>query len=265
MSTVLTHNAYGKSQVRLTRVTRLGDRHDLKELCVSIQLEGDFAGSGLHGDNSRIVATDTMKNTVYILAKKEGVAAPETFGEALARHFLHTYSQVTSAAIQLVEQPWQRMAVDGREQPHAFIGSGGEKRTCTVTLTRQGLRIESGFENLPLLKTTDSAFAGFIHDEYTTLRDTDDRIFATLLTANWIHGEMPADWDASYQAMLRALLAVFASHKSLAVQQTMNAMAVAALESCPFHRANHVADAEPASHPATITRRSVWNTKTLCS
>jgi urate oxidase len=233
MSPQLTHNAYGKSHVRLTRVTRHADRHDFKELCIAIQLEGDFASSYLHGDNSRIIATDTMKNTVYVLARKHGVQTIEHFGQALARHFLDTYAHVSSAQISLVEQPWRRLTIDGREHPYAFSGTGGEKRTSAVTFTRQGLRIESGLEGLALLKTTESAFVGFIQDDYTTLRETDDRIFATLVTARWLYRATTADWDDCYDSIRQALLRVFAGHKSLSVQQTLHAMGAAALEAAP--------------------------------
>ncbi len=233
MSTVLTHNAYGKSQVRLTRVTRHADRHDLKELCVWVQLEGDFALSYLRGDNSQVIPTDTIKNTVYILAKKHGVAAVESFGETLAAHFLQTYGHVSAATINLHERPWKRLVINGQNHPHAFIGEGeGENRKSTVTLTRQTLHIETGFDELPLLKTTDSAFAGFIHDEYTTLKDADDRILATLLSARWEYAKTPVEWDDCHRAVREALVGAFARHKSLAVQQTLNAMAEAALEAC---------------------------------
>ena len=232
MSNTLTHNAYGKSNIRLTRVTRHPDRHDLKELCIAIQLEGDFADSYLTGDNSKVVATDTMKNTVYTLAKKHDVSTIESFGEILAKHFLETYPHITSATIELVEQPWQRMVIDGKTHPHTFIGGGSEKRTATVKLTRDYLGIESGLDDLPLLKTTDSAFSGFIQDEYTTLRDTDDRIFATLLSARWLYNPFPTDWDESYHSIRQMLLKMFAGHKSLAVQHTLHAMAEAALATC---------------------------------
>jgi urate oxidase len=231
MSAILTQNAYGKSQVRLTKVTRHADRHDLKELCVAVQLEGDFGASYVHGDNSRIVATDTMKNIVYALAKKHTLTAIETFGQALSGHLLEHYPHVSTATIHLVEQPWQRLVIDGREQPHTFIG-GIEKRTSTVTLTRQGPRIESGLEDLALLKTTDSAFAGFIRDAYTTLPETDNRIFATVLSATWLYGEAAADWDRCHHLIRQAMLEVFARHKSLSVQQTLHAMGAAALEAC---------------------------------
>ena len=119
------HNAYGKSQVRLTRVTRHADRHDLKELCVGVQLEGDFADSYLaRRQQPRSWPTDTIKNTVYILAKKHGVAAVESFGETLARHFLRTYATLRTATIHLGSSrgsAWRSMA---EEHPHAFVGGG---------------------------------------------------------------------------------------------------------------------------------------------
>jgi urate oxidase len=232
MSAVLTHHAYGKSQIRLTKVLRHAGRHELKELCIDIQLTGDFAASYTRGDNSRIVATDTMKNTVYVLAKDHPLTDIESFGQALAEHFLTTYPHVATAAIHLVEQPWQRLIVHGEAHPHAFIGGGGERRTSIVTLTRQCLRIESGFEGLALLKTTDSSFTRFIRDPYTTLPETEDRIFATLLTAGWLHGEPPVDWNQTYQLIRQTLVEVFAAHKSLSVQHTLHAMGAAALDAC---------------------------------
>jgi urate oxidase len=232
MSAILTHNAYGKSQVRLTKVTRHADRHDLKELCVTVQLEGDFETSYLRGDNSQIVATDTMKNIVYALAKKHAVADVESFGQALAQQFLHDYPHVSRVIVNLTEQPWQRLVLDGREHPYAFAGGASEQRTCTVTLTRSGLRIESGLDALPLLKTTDSAFAGFLRDAYTTLPETSDRIFATILSATWLYSTAAADWDRCHHLIRQALLETFACHKSLSVQQTLYAMGAAVLEVC---------------------------------
>jgi urate oxidase len=226
----LSHNAYGKSRIRLTRVTRHTDRHDLKELCIDVRLEGDFAGSYLRGDNSKVVATDSMKNTIYVLAKKHSVGAIETFAGVVADHFLKMYAHVSSAAVTVVETPWTRLKVDGEDHPSAFVGGGSDRRMCAVTVTRHGQRIESGFDDLALLKTTDSAFSGFIHDEFTTLRDTDDRIFATLLSARWRYRETPGDWDRSYDAVRQALLRVFAQHKSLAVQHTLYAMGQGVLD-----------------------------------
>jgi urate oxidase len=232
MSAVLTHHAYGKSQVRLTKVVRRADRHDLQELCVAIQLEGDFADSYVHGDNRRVVATDTMKNIVYVLAKQHAPGDIESFGQALAGHFLEHYPQISAATIRLAEHAWQRLVRDGREHPYAFVGGGSEKRTSTVTRTRQSLRIESGINDLALLKTSDSAFAGFVRDAYTTLPETVERLFATALSAHWLYGETEADWDRCHRVIRQAMLDIFSQQKSLSVQHTLHAMGAAALEAC---------------------------------
>jgi urate oxidase len=233
MAAVLEHDAYGKSQVRLTKVTRDADRHDLKELTVDIQLEGDFVAAYTHGDNSRLVATDTMKNTVYALAKNHPLTDIESFAQALGRHFLDNNAHVSSASIYIEEHAWRRIEVDGRDHPHAFLGGGNEKRTCTVQASHEDCSIESGLDDLLLLKTTDSAFRGFLRDRYTTLPETDERIFATILKAHWRYSVDKADWNGCHRIIRQALLETFAQHKSLAVQQTLFAMGEKALAVCP--------------------------------
>ncbi len=237
MSTLLKHSSYGKSHVRLTKVTRHADHHELKELCVAIQLEGDFDASYTHGDNRQVITTDTMKNTVYALARNHPLTDVEGFGLTLARHFMENFAHVSASTIRLVEQAWQRIVVNGEEHPHAFVGGGRERRTSTVKLTRQSRRIQSGIEGLCILKTTDSAFKGFLRDPYTTLPEAGDRIFATRLAACWLYGEELVDWNHCHQLIRRTLLETFASHKSLSVQQTLHAMGAAALAACsPIQR-----------------------------
>src|SRR5207245_7096790 len=137
---------------------------------------------------------------------------------------------VSASTIRLIEVPWRRIIVSGYEHPHAFVDAGCEKRSSTVKLTRQSCRVKSGIKGLCILKTTDSAFKGFLHDPYTTLPETDDRIFATRLTARWLYQPGAVNWNDCHQLIRRTLLEVFAGHKSLSVQQTLHAMATAALE-----------------------------------
>jgi urate oxidase len=230
MSALLTHHAYGKSGVRLTRVTRLDDRHEIRELTVDVRLEGDFDDSYTQGDNSRIVATDTMKNLVYVLAQGRPAEAIEDFGAVLASHFLDAYPQVRSAAIRLAEHPWRRIVVEGVEHPHAFLGGGSESRTAQVVRDRNGLRVEAGLEGLQVLKTTGSAFTGFVRDRYTTLPETTDRIFATEVQGRWSYAAGTVlDWDETHARVRRALLETFAQHESLSIQHTLHAMGEAAL------------------------------------
>jgi urate oxidase len=230
MSSTLTHNAYGKSGVRLTKVTRHSDRQEFKEITVNVQLEGDFALSYMTGDNSMLVATDSMRNTIYVLAAEHPLVDIEGFGRSLAKHFLDKYPQVSGSGVHIVEHLWQRIVTEGKPHAHSFVSSGNEKRTTTIHATRKNLEIESGIENLVVAKTTDSKFSGFIRDEYTTLADTEDRIFATNMEITWIYSSAPADYNKCYETIRQIALDVFAAHFSLAVQQTLNEIGEAVLK-----------------------------------
>lgn len=232
MSCALVHNSYGKSRVRLTRVSRLADRHDLRELSVDIQLEGDFDAAYEDGDNSKVVATDSMKNTVYVLAAQHPIDYIESFGKTLAGHFLARYAQVRSARIHLTEDLWLRMQSNGKPHPHSFVGGGSEKRVAIVELTRSGGEIQSGIEGLIVLKTTASEFSGFVRDEFTTLPEVKDRIFATAVDAIWHYRSDEVDFNACHTLIRQALIDTFAAHHSLSVQQTLYAMGEQALSAC---------------------------------
>jgi urate oxidase len=233
VAAVLIEHSYGKSRIRLTKVTRLADRHEVRELTVEILLEGDFAGSYTSGDNRPIIPTDTMKNVTYALAKEHALESIEAFGTALAGHFLAYHPHVSRAIVRLAEQPLERICADGRGHPYAFQGKRSETRTTVIRRSRAVVRVESGIDGLFLLKSTDSAFAGFLRDRYTTLPDVFDRILATMLTAEWLYDSDPVDWNDAHAHVRRSLLETFALHKSLSVQQTLHAMGAAALEACP--------------------------------
>src|SRR5262249_25145630 len=225
---VLVEHSYGKSRIRLTKVTRLADRHDVRELTIEIQLEGDFAGSFTGGDNVLIIPTDTMKNVAYALAKEHPLESIESFGMALAGHFLEHHAHVERATVRLVEQPLERIAVDGVPHPYAFAGRSSETRTSRVKRWRAGLHMESGLDHLFLLQTTGSAFSGFLRDRFTTLEDATDRILATMLKADWVYAPVDVgidvDWNRAHALVRRTLIETFAGHQSLSVQQTLHAL-----------------------------------------
>jgi len=225
----LSWNRYGKSRIRLVKV-RHSDPHELVDLTIDVQLEGEFQAVYVDGDNGLCLATDTMKNTVYALARQDPIRDVETFAARLAEHFL-AKPAVTAVRISALEQPWGRLSSGGQPHPHAFVQAGAEHWTTVVTRDARGSEIVSGLANLVVLKTTDSAFSGFPRDEYTTLPDTEDRIMATSITAAWAY--RPGTTDFSARAKVRrALVEAFASHLSRSVQQTLYAMGEAALAAC---------------------------------
>lgn len=239
MPAKITLNTYGKSNVRLTKVTRHADHHDLTELSVGITLTGDFERSYTHGDNSNVVATDSMKNTVYVLAKSHPLDSPESFAHHLAEHFVKTYAQVKGAEVSIEQSAWRRIDVAGRPHPTAFESAGGELRTALAYFGQRDARpavhsIQGGLAKLLVLKTTDSAFTGFVRDAYTTLPETRDRILATELSAMWTYdNDRKPDYTTAFTTIRAALLETFARHKSDAVQQTLYDMGIAALAAEP--------------------------------
>ncbi|HEY1599910.1 MAG TPA: urate oxidase [Pirellulales bacterium] len=230
---------YGKCSVLLCKVTRHASRHDITELTIDIELEGDFSESYLQGDNRRVIATDTMKNTVYALAAEQPLDDAESFTQSLAAHFLDRNAHVTAVAVRARASTWRRIDSAGAH-PHAFIDGGPASRTACTRATRVETIVQGGIVGLQLLKTSDSAFRDFLRDEFTTLPDVDDRIFATVINAHWTFSSRAVDWDVAYTSIVDSMIAVFADHKSLAVQQTLFAMGDAALKSCSAIKSVHL-------------------------
>jgi urate oxidase len=228
--TTLAWNRYGKARVRLVKVRRQHDPHELVDVTLDIQLEGAFEPVYVAGDNQRCIATDTMKNTVYAFARNDDLAHIELFAERLAAHFAKQPS-VNRVRISAIEQPWRRLLVGGHPHPHAFEQPGGEQWTAVVTGDGEGTHVSSGITNLVLLKTTDSAFADFARDRFTTLLETTDRILATAVTASWRYRTGMRDF-AVRDAIRQALVERFAAHDSRSVQHTLYAMAETALAVC---------------------------------
>jgi urate oxidase len=225
---VLLWNRYGKSRVRLVKVRRPphGAPHELADLTIDVQLEGAFDAVYVDGDNRPCIATDTMKNTVYALARQDPVAHVEAFASRLADHFI-AKPAVARARITAVEHRWARLAAS----PHAFVQPGGEQWTAVVTRDARSSSIVAGLTNLVVLKTADSAFAGFPREQFTTLPETDDRILATSVTASWTYRAGVIAF--AVRERIRAVLVdTFAAHKSRSVQHTLYAMAEAALAAC---------------------------------
>jgi urate oxidase len=236
-TTVLGQNNYGKSRVRLVKVTRLPDRHDIVDLTVDVALEGDFAAAHLAGDNTGLLATDTMRNTVYALAQgHDDVDDIERFGIRLVEHFLAAGPTVTRARVRLAAHPWSRLVSgDGAPHAHAFERGNGGDRVATVTGDTSGVTVEAGIDGLVVLKTTGSGWEGYHRDRYTSLAETDDRIMATEITARWTYGADPRDIDftASWEAVRAIVLESFGDHYSPSVQFTLHRMGEAVLEARP--------------------------------
>ncbi|EFJ14801.1 hypothetical protein SELMODRAFT_156451 [Selaginella moellendorffii] len=238
---VVKEQCHGKARVRVARVWRGdGKDHEFVEWTISIILSSDCIPAYSAGDNSSIVATDSIKNTVYALAKLcHQPVSIETFGIKLASHFLDTYKEVTGACVSLVQNNWERVSIDGIPHQHGFK-LGSQKRTAEITISRDKSSVDvvSGFTDLSLLKTTKSGFEGFIRDKFTLLPEVRERLLASTVTAKWRYARKPSCYTGTYDKVTRTLFETFFGPSksgvySPSVQNTLYLMAQEVLRSVP--------------------------------
>jgi urate oxidase len=231
---VLGQNNYGKGEVRVVKVTRNPGRHEIRDMDVAVAMEGDFEAAHVKGDNTGLIATDTVRNTIYALAKEHSVESIESFGLKLVDHFIENGPKVTGARADITEFPWTRIEVNGQGHEHSFVRGSGVRK-ARVTGDESGDRqVEAGIDDLLILKTTNSGWEGYLKDRYTTLPETNDRILATIVTAKWSYGNgTDLDFNRLWRSVRDQTLETFTDYYSPSVQNTLYLMGKAVLESFP--------------------------------
>lgn len=185
-------------------------------------------------DNSVVVATDTMKNTTYIMAKQNPITPPELFASILGTHFVETYKHIKIAHISIIQHRWTRMEVDGKPHPHSFFRDGAEKRVVQADVYQdKGIELRSGISELLVLKSTGSQFHHFVRNDFTTLPDVYDRILSTSVDAGWKWSTFKtiddlkkdvSKFDAAWTKAREVTFRLFATENSPSVQNTMYKM-----------------------------------------
>ncbi|KAJ6554309.1 hypothetical protein B0H19DRAFT_1153127 [Mycena capillaripes] len=254
----LSHARYGKDKIRVLRVVREGKWHHIVEYNVQALLEGDIETSYTEADNSVVVATDSIKNITYYLAKiSPHVLIPERFALHLGTHLVSKYAHIHKAFVTVEQLRWSRIPIAGEQgvadHPHSFIRDGDEKRIVKVEVDASKgkdkiiANVTAGISDLLVLKTTESAFSGFVRDKYTTLKEVDDRILSTSIDLTYTFSpveipkptdadveefSIPAEiapgsvWDTAVPTSARKVtLDTFATDNSASVQATLFRMA----------------------------------------
>jgi len=230
----LIKNRYGKGRVRVMRIHRDGDRHEVSQLNVKAMIEGDFARAYTDGDNSTSVSTDTIKNVVNIVARENTGLCTEEFCQVLAKKYLDTYPQISSVGITAHETKWSRLSFGGKPHPHSFVLDGNGKPFVETTLARDGVSaLTSGIDGFTFMKSTQSGWENYVKDPYTTIPPTADRMCATSMVASWKWSGMPPNYPASNAKILDTVLEVFSTTYSMSVQDSLYRMGEAALAAVP--------------------------------
>ena len=229
----LIRNRYGKGRVRVMRIHRDGERHEVSQLSVKAMVEGDFARTYTHADNSNTISTDTIKNVVNVLARENTGLSSEEFCQVLAKKFLDTYSQISSVGITVHETKWVRLSFGGKPHPHSFVLDSNGKPFVEINATREEFSIASGIDGFAFMKSTQSGWEKYVQDRYTTIPETNDRMCATSMVASWKWSAKPASYPATNKKILDTLLEVFAMTYSASVQDSLYRMGEAALAAVP--------------------------------
>lgn len=218
-------NRWGKTEIRVSKLFR-GDRdHDFLDLSVQVLLQGDVAAAHTDGDNSRVVPTDTMRNTIYGLAQDHLTRDLERFAQLVCLHFL-AKPEIDQAAVTIHENIWVRETATG------FVGGQSERRKASLVRGTQA-STSAGIEGLVVLKTLGSAFEGYPKDEFTILPETSDRVLATSVSADWDYATIPSDTSAIWDLVRRTLVAHFFEDWSASVQHQGYLMGEAVLAAVP--------------------------------
>ena len=216
---------YGKEAVSVYRTDGVGSLFAAE---IGMTLRGaSFVPSYTEGDNTLVVATDSMKNFIHITALEYEDASLDGFLEILARRFLATYEQVELIELTGREVPFERRA----EQ--AFQGDvGGDRAVARLTLDRDGrLEHRCGREGIRLVKLSGSSFEGFVRDEYTTLADSRDRPLFIHLDVHWRNQDFARRADGT--AVRDSIAATFVDFDSASIQELVHEMGVRLLDGFP--------------------------------
>lgn len=227
---------------------------------MAVRFQGAYDESYTAGDNRDVLPTDTIRNTIYALAAGTGIVEPEALGLVLARHFLEGNPRLDEVWVDLTAKQWARLHVNAdTDDKYSFMGGEPDLRSATVMATRTGITLSAGVVDLLILKTSRSAFTGFMKDAFTTLVETNDRLLATSLTATWQYATPEVEFGAVWRRVRQTLLQTFAAHESASVQHTIYAMGEAVLAATPDVQSIHLAMPNKHYLPVDLSRFGLAN------
>jgi urate oxidase len=224
---------YGKADVTVYRLIRDGSAGPNGTPVFGANVKmltwgGAFWPTYLRGDNTGLIATDSMKNFIQRETIDFTGNDLEEYCRFLGEKFLSTYAQVEGLQISATEIPYAPMGHDV-----AFVPSGPDSAFARLEITRKGIvEAMSGVRGFKLLRLGGSAFRGFVRDEYTTLPDLNNRPLHMWLDLEWTYGGPQAAFSrGAVTAQVRKIVRdVFTSFESGSIQQIIYQMGAKLLD-----------------------------------
>jgi urate oxidase len=252
-------SAHGESRVRMLRLVRRGDRHDPRDLTVSLRFEGDFSGAFREGRPAGVIPGEALKNLVHTSARQHATGEIEAFGLELCRQLLETHPQITKVRAEVSEQPWLRMEVGGKAQGQAFLLGGPEQRGAAITSNGTQIAVVSSIDNLTVMRTS-----GFIPSRpRPAVEAAGDEGLAPLvvgaLTIRWTYSTPDVTFGAYRQGVRGVVVETMALHASRSVQYTLYAIGDVLLASYPEISVVSLAMHERPYRPVDLFHANVEN------
>lgn len=228
---------YGKGDVIVYRLHRGGNApaggNPAFGANVKILVYGEaFWPTYTDGDNTGLIATDSMKNFVQRETLHWTGGDVEDLCRFLGAKFLEKYPQTDGVQISAEEIPYLRWSATSA----AFSPGGPELLTARLELGRSGtIEIVSGIRGFRMLRLGGSAFHGFVRDEYTTLPEIRNRPLHMWLDVEWGYGEPSAAFSGGTISadVRRTAREVFEAFESGSIQQIVYRIGARLLEEIP--------------------------------
>jgi urate oxidase / 2-oxo-4-hydroxy-4-carboxy-5-ureidoimidazoline decarboxylase len=227
---------YGKGDVIVYRLNRDGQTAGASPVFganITILVYGDaFWSTYTTGDNTGLIATDSMKNFVQREMLNFTGSDLEDCCRFLGAKFLDLYPQVEGVQMSAIEIPYTALP----NSDVAFAPAGPDRATARLELNREGVvEIASGIQGFKLLRLGGSAFHGFVRDQYTTLPDIANRPLHMWLDLEWLYTESAAGFNsgAVTAAVRRIVLDIFNGFESGSIQQVIYQIGTQMLSDIP--------------------------------
>ena len=256
---VIGASTHGESRVRMLRLVRRGDRHDPRDLTVSLRFEGDFSGAFREGRPAGVIPGEALKTLVHTCARQHATGEIESFGLELCRRLLETHPQVAKVRAEVTEQPWLRMEVGGKAQGQAFVLGGPEQRGAAITSNGTQIAVVSSIDNLTVMRTS-----GFMPSRPSAA--TDDAadeglppLVVGALNIRWTYSTPDVTFGAYRQGVRSVVVETMALHASRSVQYTLYAIGDVLLASYPEISVVSLAMHERPYRPVDLFHANVEN------
>ena len=222
--------AHGESRIRMLRIVRRGDRHDPRDLTVSLRFDGEFTEAFVDGGSGALLPGEAVKNLVYATAREAGGGEIEPFGLALCERILGGHPHVPRVRVEISEQPWTRLEAGGKAQGQAFVAASPERRTATITSNGQQIAVVSGIDQLTIMRT--SGFGPSRAAEDPSGRDDGlQRLLVATLCARWTYSSPDVTFGPYRQGVRAAAVETLGCHGRRSIQHTLYALADVVLAS----------------------------------